>query len=93
MRASVRAKSTIPIEFIEKSCHDRLVHRSIVTEQQVLTPRQLAAQVKRLIATPAEWVARVRLDAEGRWYQRIQLTEGYEVWLISWLPGQSTGSM
>jgi len=62
-----------------------------VTEQQVLTPRQLAAQVKRLIATPAEWVARVRLDAEGRWYQRVQLTAGYEVWLISWLPGQSTG--
>ena len=69
------------------------MHRSIVTEQQVLTPRQLAAHVKRLIATPAEWVARERLDAEGRWYQRIQLTEGYEVWLISWLPGQSTGSM
>jgi len=33
----------------------------------------------------------VRLDAEGRWYQRVQLTAGYEVWLISWLPGQSTG--
>jgi len=67
------------------------VHRSIVTEQQVLTPKQLAAQVRRLTATPAEWVARVRLDAEGRWYERIQLTEGHEVWLISWLPGQSTG--
>ena len=34
-----------------------------MTEQQVLTPRQLAGQVKRLTATPAEWVARVRLDA------------------------------
>ena len=62
-----------------------------MTEQQVLTPRQLAGQVKRLTATPAEWVARVRLDAKGRWYQRVQLTAGYEVWLISWLPGQSTG--
>jgi hypothetical protein len=70
---------------------DRLVHRSIVTEQQVLTPRQLAAQVKRLIATPAEWVARVRLDAEGLWYERIQLTAGYEVRLIS--PEERTAAL
>ena len=42
-------------------------------------------------STLAEWVARVRLDPEGRWYERIHTTDGFEVWLISWLPGQSTG--
>ena len=47
--------------------------------------------MRRLTATPAEWVARVRLDPEGRWYERIHGDAGYEVWLISWLPGQSTG--
>jgi predicted metal-dependent enzyme (double-stranded beta helix superfamily) len=47
--------------------------------------------VRRLTAAPAEWVTRVRLDPEGRWYERIQAGEGWEVWLISWLPGQSTG--
>src|SRR6201996_641534 len=57
----------------------------------VLTPKQLAAQVWRLIATPAEWVARVRLDVEGRWYEQIRMAENYEVWLISWMPGQATG--
>jgi predicted metal-dependent enzyme (double-stranded beta helix superfamily) len=67
------------------------VQRSIVTGQGVLNPRQLAAEVRRLTATPAEWVARVRLDPEGRWYERIHVSDGYEVWLISWLPGQSTG--
>jgi len=67
------------------------VQRSIVTGQRVLNPRQLGAEVRRLTATPAEWVARVRLDPEGRWYERIHVTDGYEVWLISWLPGQSTG--
>jgi len=67
------------------------VQRSNVTEQRVLSPRQLAAEVRRLTATPAEWVARVRLDPEGRWYERIHMSGGYEVWLISWLPGQSTG--
>jgi predicted metal-dependent enzyme (double-stranded beta helix superfamily) len=67
------------------------VQRSNVTEQRVLSPRQLAAEVRRLTTTPAEWVARVRLDPEGRWYERIHMSGGYEVWLISWLPGQSTG--
>ena len=44
-----------------------------------------------MTATPAEWVARVRLDAEGRWYERIVAGDCHEVWLISWLPGHSTG--
>jgi hypothetical protein len=56
----------------------------------VLTPKQLAAQVHRLISTPAEWVARVRLDLEGRWYERIDMGDSFEVWLITWMPGQST---
>jgi predicted metal-dependent enzyme (double-stranded beta helix superfamily) len=45
-------------------------------EQRILSPQQLAAEVRRLTATPAEWV-------HG--------DDGCEVWLISWLPGQSTG--
>jgi predicted metal-dependent enzyme (double-stranded beta helix superfamily) len=72
------------------------VQRTIITEQQILpsgqlTPAQLAAEVQRLTSSPAEWVARVRLDPEGRWYERIHMTDDFEVWLISWLPGQSTG--
>jgi hypothetical protein len=55
------------------------------------TPRQLAAEVRRLTSAPAEWVARVRLDPEGRWYQQIRVDDACELWLISWLPGQSTG--
>lgn len=61
------------------------------TRQRILDPRQLAAEVRRLTATPAQWVTRVRLDPEGRWYERIAADGEYEVWLISWLPGQSTG--
>jgi predicted metal-dependent enzyme (double-stranded beta helix superfamily) len=72
------------------------VERTIITEQRILTPGpltpgQLAAEVQHLTSSPAEWVARVRLDPEGRWYERIHMTDDYEVWLISWLPGQSTG--
>ena len=82
---------SIPIELIENPCDDLPVRRSIVTEQRILSPGQLAAEVRRLTSTPAEWVARVRLDPEGRWYERIHVSDRYEVWLISWLPGQSTG--
>jgi predicted metal-dependent enzyme (double-stranded beta helix superfamily) len=72
------------------------VQPTIITEQRILTPGpltpgQLAAEVQRLTSSPAEWVARVRLDPEGRWYERIHMTDDFEVWLISWLPGQSTG--
>jgi hypothetical protein len=67
------------------------VSQGSATDQRILSPAQLAAQVRRLTATPAEWVTRVRLDAEGRWYERMRAGDGWEVWLISWLPGQSTG--
>ena len=60
-------------------------------KQRLLTPRQLAAEVRRLTDAPADWVARVRLDPEGRWYEQIRVDDSCELWLISWLPGQSTG--
>lgn len=56
-----------------------------------LSPRELAEEVHRIAASPGEWMSRVRLSAEGRWYERIHIDETYEVWLISWLPGQATG--
>jgi predicted metal-dependent enzyme (double-stranded beta helix superfamily) len=61
------------------------------TDQRILTPQELADEVRRLTSSPAEWVARVRLDPEGRWYEQIHMGDSYELWLISWLPGQSTG--
>jgi len=68
------------------------VHRTTITaEQRLLTPRPLAAEVRRLTSAPAEWVAGVRLDPEGRWYEQIRVDDALELWLISWLPGQSTG--
>jgi predicted metal-dependent enzyme (double-stranded beta helix superfamily) len=62
-----------------------------VIEQGILTPAQLAARVRELTVTPADWVARVRLDPEGRWYEQIHVDGSYEIWLISWLPGHGTG--
>ena len=58
---------------------------------RLLSARQLADLAMRLAANPAEWLARVRLNPEGRWYERIHLDDSHEVWVISWLPGQATG--
>jgi hypothetical protein len=58
---------------------------------RVLTRPELAGEVRRLAGCPAEWVSRVRLDTEGRWYEQIHQDDSYELWLISWLPGHTTG--
>jgi predicted metal-dependent enzyme (double-stranded beta helix superfamily) len=58
---------------------------------RLLGARQLADVVRRLAASPSEWITRVRLNPEGRWYERIHLDDTHEVWVISWLPGQATG--
>ena len=58
---------------------------------RLLSARQLADLVRRLAASPAEWLTRVRLNSASRWYERIHLDDSHEVWVISWLPGQATG--
>jgi predicted metal-dependent enzyme (double-stranded beta helix superfamily) len=52
---------------------------------------RLAETAGALAATPDEWVRRVRLSPEGRWYERLHRDDDHEIWLISWLPGQATG--
>jgi rhodanese-related sulfurtransferase len=54
------------------------------------TPEELAHIVSRF-AVSDEWVDRVRLRVEGRWYERLYLGPDHDIWVISWLPGQSTG--
>jgi len=58
---------------------------------RLLSARQLTALALRLAANPAEWLARVRLNAAGRWYERIHCDDSHDIWVISWLPGQATG--
>ena len=58
---------------------------------RLLGARQLGDVVRRVAASPAEWLTRVRLNPAGRWYEQIHLDGSHEVWVISWLPGQATG--
>ena len=63
----------------------RPASRASVAPGRLLGARQLADVVRRLAASPAGWLGRVRLNPEGRWYERIHVDDSYEVWVISWL--------
>jgi rhodanese-related sulfurtransferase/predicted metal-dependent enzyme (double-stranded beta helix superfamily) len=54
------------------------------------TPEELAHIVSK-VAISDDWIDKVRLRTEQRWYERLYLGPDYDIWVISWLPGQSTG--
>src|SRR5580698_5639847 len=54
------------------------------------TPEELASIVS-LFASSDGWMDKVRLHAERRWYERLYQGPDHDIWVISWLPGQSTG--
>jgi predicted metal-dependent enzyme (double-stranded beta helix superfamily) len=59
-----------------------------------LSPARLSRIVRSLASSPAQWRSIVQFTADHRWYYRLGQAEpspDYEVWLLSWLPGQETG--
>src|SRR5450432_131167 len=56
-----------------------------------ISPLELGQLVGSIAGRPERWRDIVRFDAGERWYQRLELTNDLEVWLLSWLPGQGTG--
>jgi quercetin dioxygenase-like cupin family protein len=50
-----------------------------------------ARLVREIAADRDRWAPLVGYDALTRWYARLETGPGYEVWLLSWLPGQSSG--
>ena len=55
------------------------------------TVADFAALVQAIGADRGGWAPLVRYDPTSRWYHRLRATPTYEVWLLSWLPGQGTG--
>lgn len=52
---------------------------------------EYARLVREIAADRDRWEPLVRYDALSRWYARLETGPGYEVWLLSWLPGQGSG--
>nr|BFD84454.1 cysteine dioxygenase family protein [Streptomyces sp. Xyl84] len=69
-----------------------------------VTVAEFAGLARSIAADRAQWEHLVRYDATTRWYHRLRAVPqahgaarpgrtptGYEVWLLSWVPGQGTG--
>jgi predicted metal-dependent enzyme (double-stranded beta helix superfamily) len=56
-----------------------------------LSRARLSQIVAGAAARADRWRDLVRYDSARRWYHRMELTDEYEVWLLSWEPGQGTG--
>src|ERR1700683_4534030 len=56
-----------------------------------LSQARLSQIVTALAARPGGWGDAGGFGGGRRWFQRLRLADDREVWLLSWLPGQSTG--
>ncbi|MET8176522.1 cysteine dioxygenase [Streptomyces clavifer] len=55
------------------------------------TVAEFVGLARTIAADRARWAPLVRYDTTTRWYHRLQTGPGYEVWLLSWIPGQGSG--
>jgi hypothetical protein len=55
------------------------------------TPSGLADIARVLAQRDGVWASLVRFDPAERFVTRIAAERGWEAWLLTWLPGQSTG--
>ncbi|GAA2977667.1 cysteine dioxygenase [Streptomyces fulvorobeus] len=55
------------------------------------TVAEFAGLARSLAADRARWAPLVQYDSASRWYHRLRKGPGYEVWLLSWVPGQGSG--
>ncbi|MEU0103181.1 cysteine dioxygenase family protein [Streptomyces sp. NPDC006267] len=55
------------------------------------TVSEFVGLARSVAADRAQWAGLVRYDSASRWYHRLRQGPGYEVWLLSWVPGQGSG--
>ncbi|MGW0947276.1 cysteine dioxygenase [Streptomyces sp. NPDC002623] len=55
------------------------------------TVAEFVGLARSIAADRDQWEHLVRYDATTRWYHRLRTGPGYEVWLLSWVPGQGSG--
>jgi hypothetical protein len=55
------------------------------------TVAEFVGLARSIAADRSQWEHLVQYDATSRWYHRLLTGPGYEVWLLSWVPGQGSG--
>jgi predicted metal-dependent enzyme (double-stranded beta helix superfamily) len=58
---------------------------------RALSPAELGQLVRATARKGDAWLPVVRFTPDRRWFHRLALTADYEIWLLTWLPGQHTG--
>jgi len=56
-----------------------------------VTVAEFVGLARTVAADRGTWAPLVQYDATSRWYHRLRQGPGYEVWLLSWVPGQGSG--
>ncbi|MER5733481.1 cysteine dioxygenase family protein [Streptomyces sp. NPDC002138] len=56
------------------------------------TVAEFAGLARSIAGDRSQWEHLVEYDAASRWYHRLRTGPGYEVWLLSWVPGQGSGT-
>jgi Cysteine dioxygenase type I len=59
--------------------------------RQPLSRSRMKEIARGVAGSPGAWERLVRMDPDNRWHQRLYSAADYDVWLESWLPGQTTG--
>lgn len=72
---------------------DPLAPRHLLTPpaEHPTTVAGFAGLAATLAEDRATWAPLVKYDAVTRWYHRLRTGPGYDVWLLSWVPGQASG--
>ncbi|MFD7085520.1 cysteine dioxygenase [Streptomyces sp. NPDC059918] len=98
--ASVSTAPTAPLTATPLAVESDLqIAGDILSVQHLLQPArehpatvaEFAGLSRSIAANRAEWEHLVQYDAATRWYHRLRTGPGYEVWLLSWVPGQGSG--
>jgi quercetin dioxygenase-like cupin family protein len=97
--AAVSAAPAVPAPAVSGGESDLQIAGDILAVQHLLQPaREHPATVAEFVglarsiaADRTQWAHLVQYDATSRWYHRLRTGPGYEVWLLSWVPGQGSG--
>lgn len=84
--------SITPVDVeIHPQLTDPLLPQLLHPSRLLWTPRELA-DLTRTVTTELTGGLRglLHFDEDSRWWARLALTDGVELWLLSWLPGQQT---
>ncbi|MFJ8310689.1 MULTISPECIES: cysteine dioxygenase [unclassified Streptomyces] len=57
-----------------------------------VTVAEFAGLARSIADDRSQWAHLIQYDATSRWYHRLRTGPGYEVWLLSWVPGQGSGA-